>query len=284
MEVMEQFCVMVDGHLRTVCGVTLETTCDELVCALCQATGKRYDDVSYRIYEVWRTFERLVGLDESLLELRAEWGDYESDVTFVMKIRKEIHAPLGLCLPHVNASRLTRRGYRQGLRNSISKVLPCKLQIKKLRVQEGKLKNQTCEIRSLERELAFLQDAVDRLHLTDEEQRDLFDLRAVFAKQQNELEELRLWEQQLDVQTKEKETYDREIERLKDDVGMKQKELTRYQEDEKRLLAEVKASARKYRSLERIAGEMEIDMKLKQLKDELEERMKANAKEAVKVS
>lgn len=276
---MEPFCVAVDGRVRTVCGLTLETTCDELTDALCQATGKTYE--KHAIYEVWRSFERLVRPDEQLLQLRAEWGLYESDVTFVLKPRST-HKRVGPC---VRASKLRRRrGYRGVPRSRTVKSTCSRERMNKICLQRAQVRNQRRDIRNLESELASLRDAVDRFRLTEEERVELSDLRALSEQQEAQLEETRLWEEQIDVQTREKETYDEEIDRLRADVALGEEELARCQKDEQRLLAELRVlTEARRRSMRGETEESETERQINQLSEELKIRIKANARQAVKV-
>ena len=275
---MEQFHVVVDGQKRTICGITLETTCNEVKDALCQATAKTSENQA--IYEVWSSFERLVGADELLLQLREEWGLYQGDVTFFMKPRTR-GKPIGPSVPCVRASKLRRtRGCRGVPPRNRSEKSPSGEQIKKLYLQKGQIRNQRHDIGRLERDLATLRDAVDRLQLTEEERSELSDLRALSEKPQSELEEMKVWE--LNVQAKEKETTDREIEQLEGAVSLRKAELDRYREEELRLLAKVRVKAETQRQEE--TNDMEIELQIKTLSEELQSRLKSKAVKVLFIS
>ncbi|XP_053213843.1 ras association domain-containing protein 8-like [Panonychus citri] len=76
------FRVYLDGAQRIVSGVTLETTCKDIVLCLAQSTqqfGK------FILVERWRNNERLLNPNEHPIKLLSQWGDYASDVMFIMK-------------------------------------------------------------------------------------------------------------------------------------------------------------------------------------------------------
>lgn len=76
------FRVYLDGIQRIVSGVTLETTCKDIVLCLAQATqqfGK------FILVERWRNNERLLNPNDYPIKLLSQWGEYASDVMFIMK-------------------------------------------------------------------------------------------------------------------------------------------------------------------------------------------------------
>lgn len=83
--------VLVDGIQRVVCGVTSNTTCQEVVFALAHATGQTG---RFMLLEKWRHNERLLAPSEHPIDVLAKWGEYANDVMFVMK-RSEQQAKSG---------------------------------------------------------------------------------------------------------------------------------------------------------------------------------------------
>lgn len=74
--------VWVDGIQRVVCGVTESSTCQDVVYALAHATGQTG---RFTLIEKWRNSERLLAPHEQPLKVLTKWGEYASDVHFVMK-------------------------------------------------------------------------------------------------------------------------------------------------------------------------------------------------------
>lgn len=74
--------VWVEGIQRIVCGVTVNTTCQDVVFALAHATGKVG---RFTLIERWRNNERLLGPNENPLKLLLKWGEYSNDVQFILQ-------------------------------------------------------------------------------------------------------------------------------------------------------------------------------------------------------
>ncbi|KAG4072208.1 hypothetical protein HA402_007618 [Bradysia odoriphaga] len=74
--------VWVEGIQRIVCGVTEKTTCQDVVFALCHATGKIG---RFTLIERWRSNERLLAPNENPLKILMKWGEFSSDVQFILQ-------------------------------------------------------------------------------------------------------------------------------------------------------------------------------------------------------
>lgn len=94
--------VWVEGIQRIVCGVTDTTTCQvnlihiqkvssdlaawqifqDVVFALAHATGK---SGRFTLIERWRNNERQLAPNESPLQILSKWGEYSSDVQFILQ-------------------------------------------------------------------------------------------------------------------------------------------------------------------------------------------------------
>ncbi|XP_073832101.1 ras association domain-containing protein 8 [Musca autumnalis] len=81
--------VWVEGIQRIVCGVTVNTTCQDVVFALAHATGKVG---RFTLIERWRNNERLLAPNENPLKLLLKWGEYANDVQFILQ-RSESKQP-----------------------------------------------------------------------------------------------------------------------------------------------------------------------------------------------
>ncbi|KAM6924922.1 ras association domain-containing protein 8 [Xenentodon cancila] len=81
--------VFVDGIPRVVCGVTEETTCQEVVLALAQARGQ---PGRYVLREKFKDFERCMVPDEHLLETLEKYGEQAKEVQLTL----QHNAPLAL--------------------------------------------------------------------------------------------------------------------------------------------------------------------------------------------
>ncbi|XP_074660909.1 ras association domain-containing protein 8-like [Tubulanus polymorphus] len=77
-----EFKVWVDGIQRVVCGVTDDTTCQDIIFALAHATGKIG---RFSLQEKWRDNERLLVPSEHPLITLRKWGEYGSEVQFVLR-------------------------------------------------------------------------------------------------------------------------------------------------------------------------------------------------------
>ncbi|XP_047453854.1 ras association domain-containing protein 8 [Mugil cephalus] len=73
--------VFVDGIPRVVCGVTEETTCQEVVLALAQALSQ---SGRYTLREKFKDFERCMMPDERLLEMLEKYGEQAREVQLTL--------------------------------------------------------------------------------------------------------------------------------------------------------------------------------------------------------
>ncbi|XP_021929849.1 ras association domain-containing protein 8 [Zootermopsis nevadensis] len=74
--------VWVEGIQRIVCGVSDNTTCQDVVYALAHATGKTG---RFTLVERWRNNERLLAPQEHPLKILTKWGEYSNDVQFILQ-------------------------------------------------------------------------------------------------------------------------------------------------------------------------------------------------------
>nr|CAD7393609.1 unnamed protein product [Timema cristinae] len=74
--------VWVEGIQRIVCGVTDNTSCQDVVYALAHATGKTG---RFTLIERWRNNERLLAPHEHPLKILTKWGEYSNDVQFILQ-------------------------------------------------------------------------------------------------------------------------------------------------------------------------------------------------------
>ncbi|XP_012225428.1 ras association domain-containing protein 8 [Linepithema humile] len=81
MDVME-LKVWVEGIQRIVCGVTENTTCQDIVYALAHATAQRG---RFTLVERWRTNERLLAPYENPSKVLMKWGEYSSEVQLILR-------------------------------------------------------------------------------------------------------------------------------------------------------------------------------------------------------
>ncbi|KAH8295481.1 hypothetical protein KR018_012021 [Drosophila ironensis] len=81
--------VWVEGIQRIVCGVTVNTTCQDVVFALAHATGKVG---RFTLIERWRNNERHLAPNENPMKLLLKWGEYANDVQFILQ-RSENKTP-----------------------------------------------------------------------------------------------------------------------------------------------------------------------------------------------
>ncbi|KAM6930117.1 ras association domain-containing protein 8 [Lycodopsis pacificus] len=73
--------VLVDGLPRVVCGVTEETTCQDVVIALAQALGQ---PGRYTLQEKFKDFERCMAPNECLLETLEKYGEQAREVRLTL--------------------------------------------------------------------------------------------------------------------------------------------------------------------------------------------------------
>ncbi|KAK4887156.1 hypothetical protein RN001_003427 [Aquatica leii] len=74
--------VWVEGIQRIVCGVSENTTCQDVVYALAHATGK---SGRFTLIERWRNNERQLAPNENPLKIILKWGEYSNDVQFILQ-------------------------------------------------------------------------------------------------------------------------------------------------------------------------------------------------------
>ena len=74
--------VNVDGYVRVVCGVTEETTCQDVVIALAHAMGRTG---RFSLLEKWRIQERSLPPWERPLQVLQKWGEYAAEVQFTLQ-------------------------------------------------------------------------------------------------------------------------------------------------------------------------------------------------------
>lgn len=72
----------VDGFVRVVCGVTEETTCQDVVIALAHAMGRTG---RFSLLEKWRIQERSLPPWERPLQVLQKWGEYAAEVQFTLQ-------------------------------------------------------------------------------------------------------------------------------------------------------------------------------------------------------
>lgn len=82
--------VWVEGIQRIVCGVTVNTTCQDVVFALAHATGKVG---RFTLIERWRNNERLLAPTENPMKLLLKWGEYANDVQFILQRSEQTKRP-----------------------------------------------------------------------------------------------------------------------------------------------------------------------------------------------
>lgn len=73
--------VWVDGIKRVVCGVTDNTTCQDIVIALAQAMGRTG---RFTLMEIWRDNERPLSPSECPLLVLQKWGEFANEVKLVL--------------------------------------------------------------------------------------------------------------------------------------------------------------------------------------------------------
>ncbi|XP_076338616.1 uncharacterized protein LOC143240290 [Tachypleus tridentatus] len=74
--------VWVEGIQRVVCGVTENTTCQDVVFALAHATGQTG---RFTLVEKWRNSERLLAPQDNPLKVLLKWGEHANDVQFILR-------------------------------------------------------------------------------------------------------------------------------------------------------------------------------------------------------
>jgi len=74
--------VWVEGMQRIVCGVTDNTTCQDVVVALAHATGKTG---RFTLIEKWRDNEHMLAPSENPLNALQKWGEYANDVQLILR-------------------------------------------------------------------------------------------------------------------------------------------------------------------------------------------------------
>lgn len=123
--------VQVDGVERVVCGITQQTTVQEVVIALAQATGRTG---RYTLVERYRDNERLLPPAETPLTVLERWGVHQDDVSFILrrsgtsdnasnttKEKFDKNQQIRQSLPAQSTSKLRQNGLTRGERNEKSR-------------------------------------------------------------------------------------------------------------------------------------------------------------------
>ncbi|XP_078486315.1 ras association domain-containing protein 8-like [Ciona intestinalis] len=74
--------VWVDGIQRVVCGINEQTTVQEVVIALAQATGRTG---RYTLVEQWRGTEKMLPPTERPLQVLSNFGDRSPSIQFILR-------------------------------------------------------------------------------------------------------------------------------------------------------------------------------------------------------
>ncbi|XP_043500394.1 ras association domain-containing protein 8 isoform X1 [Polistes fuscatus] len=106
--------VWVEGIQRIVCGVTENTTCQDVVYALAHATAQTG---RFTLVERWRTNERLLAPYENPLKILLKWGEYSSEVQLILRRSTDNNKN-----PGSSASRITHGTRINGTSNMSSEV------------------------------------------------------------------------------------------------------------------------------------------------------------------
>lgn len=106
--------VWVEGIQRIVCGVTENTTCQDVVYALAHATAQTG---RFTLVERWRTNERLLAPYESPLKILMKWGEYSSEVQLILRRSADNNKSSGS-----SVSRTTHGTRLNGTSNTSSEV------------------------------------------------------------------------------------------------------------------------------------------------------------------
>nr|XP_050851108.1 ras association domain-containing protein 8 isoform X3 [Vespula vulgaris] len=106
--------VWVEGIQRIVCGVTENTTCQDVVYALAHATAQTG---RFTLVERWRTNERLLAPYENPLKILLKWGEYSSEVQLILRRSVDNNKN-----PGSSASRITHGTRINGTTNMSSEV------------------------------------------------------------------------------------------------------------------------------------------------------------------
>ncbi|XP_043668629.1 ras association domain-containing protein 8 isoform X3 [Vespula pensylvanica] len=106
--------VWVEGIQRIVCGVTENTTCQDVVYALAHATAQTG---RFTLVERWRSNERLLAPYENPLKILLKWGEYSSEVQLILRRSVDNNKN-----PGSSASRITHGTRINGTTNMSSEV------------------------------------------------------------------------------------------------------------------------------------------------------------------
>lgn len=89
---MSDLRVWVDGVERVVRGAHEDTTCENILLALANATGKLG---RFALLEKWRDLERILPREAKPIKCLQMWGKQASEVRFVLKLMKDKSTPNG---------------------------------------------------------------------------------------------------------------------------------------------------------------------------------------------
>ena len=144
---MSDLRVWVDGVERVVRGAHEDTTCENILLALANATGKLG---RFALLEKWRDLERILPREAKPIKCLQMWGKQASEVKFVLKLMKDKSTP--------NAAVLGRKEFCYDEGNATGDPFHRSFERKSL---ERVVANQSNKLKRIARDLEIVQLRID---------------------------------------------------------------------------------------------------------------------------
>lgn len=144
---MSDLRVWVDGVERVVRGAHKDTTCENILLALANATGKLG---RFALLEKWRDLERILPREAKPIKCLQMWGKQASEVKFVLKLMKDKSTP--------NATAVARKEFCYDEENTNRDPFHRSFERKSL---ERVVANQSNKLKRIARDLEIVQLRID---------------------------------------------------------------------------------------------------------------------------
>eukprot|EP00058_Branchiostoma_floridae_P022699 XP_002608189.1 hypothetical protein BRAFLDRAFT_90395 [Branchiostoma floridae] len=268
--------VWVEGIQRVVCGVTEKTTCQEIVIALAQATGKTG---RFTLVEKWRDMERLVPPTEAPFKNVAKWGQYANDVTYFLRKSGSTKKRPSSAKP----APPERTFLRQSLPPKAAKEFQEKVthhpdrsydDLRKIvRFQQDKLNFQKCQLTKLDSEIRDYELIEETV--SSNQSQELGRLESLGKEYERQLQSLEIVEMELARELAERDRLQTDITRVQAQIADTEKQLQQFLAKVDKLMQEIDQEKEKQKISNESAKEQEqqLSAEIQDLKKEIAQQL-----------
>ncbi|XP_002736175.1 ras association domain-containing protein 8-like [Saccoglossus kowalevskii] len=290
--------VWVEGIQRIICGVSENTTCQDIVIALAHATGMTG---RFSLVEKCRNTERPLPPSENLLRVLSKWGHYASEVQFILRrsgdspassrpssgrrksqdktsseltellsLPKKKTFPLKKSLTFsggVNSYVFKRKDFQENVIDNPQTA--CEDLIKLVNLQKEKLQCQEEDLHKMELDIKSLESYENADSQLQDVENEREELERSSQKTENELGEMDFWEDELNLEQSNNESLAKDLKSLKERIEEIDNKLVQYNNQIQRLTADV-TNIEKQHKKEKEMKSQAMEEKGKQLQAEFD--------------